>query len=92
MGAIVDTVFLGTEEIAKVKDEYPEAVIRTRTFTATTIQRYLVIIPDHNWFDDDYYQFLLDNHIATSSSAFCSRVESDKKFAERMRALVSFER
>lgn len=88
MGAIVDTLHFGPEEISLLIDEYPDAVITNLTNSHQVFQQYRVIIPSKNWYEDSYYVFLLDNGIAMSSSTFCSRIESDPKFVTRMRAKV----
>ena len=89
MGAIIDTLHLGQDEICLIKEKYPEAIIHKQSNSDTIIQKYRVIIQSENWTEDSYYVFLIDSCIAMSSASFCARVDSDSKFAERMRTRIS---
>ena len=84
MGAIIDTLLLGKSEITLVEKKYPQCIVRNMTNSKQLTQRYRLIIPNED-LDDNYYNFLVDNSIAMSSSNFRCRLESDKKFTERMR-------
>ena len=85
MGAIVDTLFLGEDEISLFKKTFPDCVLINLTDSSHLHQRYRLIIPSQD-LDDSYYYFLIDNHIAMSSISFRSRLESDEKFTARMEA------
>jgi len=85
MGAIIDILLIGEREIGVVERKYPDCVIRNLTYSTQLTQRYRLIIPNQD-LDDTYYNFLVENNIAMSSMNFRFRLESDKKFAERMRA------
>lgn len=85
MGAIVDILFLGQEEISLIKNTFPGCVLINLTNSNHLTQRYRLIIPGVDD-DDSYYNFLADNLIAMSSSNFRSRLESDQTFSERMGA------
>ena len=89
MGAIIDILHLGKNGINLVKAKYSGAIITNMTKTDHIIQRYRVIITTEDWYEDNYYNFLVDNSISMSSTVFCTRIESDQKFAERMRARVA---
>ena len=84
MGAIVDVLLLGKEDLFLLQKRYPEYVLTNMTNTSNFIQRYRLIIPGED-LDDAYYCFLLDNMIAMSSYNFRSRLDTDEKFTERMR-------
>ena len=86
MGAILDVLHLGQEEFCIVKDKYPDCLVASRTSSCHIIQQYRVIIP--NEIEENYYIFLLDNCIAMSSAKFLGRIDSDEKFAERMRSKI----
>ena len=89
MGAIVDTLHLGQAELSMVKRRYPDCVITNidKTTSHRIIQRYRVIIPGES--EESYYLFLLNNCMAMTSTNFLGRLESDQKFAQRMRAKVT---
>lgn len=86
MGAIIDILHLGENELCLIKAEYPYCQVTNQTNSHHIIQKYRIIIPDE--VEDSYYLFLLDNCIAMSSANFLCRVDSDRKFAERMRARI----
>jgi hypothetical protein len=87
MGAIVDFLLLGPEELVLVKNKYPNSLATNQTNSAQIIQLYRVIIPNED--DDSYYHFLVDNQIAMSSKNFYSRIKSDQKFVKRMKARIA---
>ena len=89
MGAIVDILLLGQDDISLLKKRYPECVLTNLTNSNQLTQRYRVIIPGEE-LDDSYYYFLLENLIATSSKNFQARLESDEKFTERMKSRVAW--
>ena len=91
MGAIIDTLLLGEPEIILLKNKYPQCVIKKITDSIQLIERYRLIVPGEDP-DDNYYNFLVDNGIAMSSTNFRSRLESDARFTERMRtrAAITF--
>lgn len=91
MGAIVDTLFIEKSDLGTLKRRYPDCVTINETGSEHLIQRYRVIIPNEELFDDGYYLFLLDNGIAMSSASFLARVESDRKFAARMTERVALD-
>lgn len=82
MGAVVDTLILGHEELNILTIEYTRCILRNLTNTAQAFQHYRIIIENEN--EEDYYDFLVQNKIAMSSHKFYSRVKSDKIFASKM--------
>lgn len=89
MGAIVDTLYLGAEELSIITREYPACKAINRSHTKFKIQKYQVIIPHEENSHDSYYIFLIENGIAMSSKNFVGRIASDKRFVERMRSRVT---
>ena len=87
MGAIVDVLHLGESELETVKRQYPGCSITNETHSYHSIQRYRVIIPSED--EEGYYLFLVQNTIATCSTNFLSRTQSDQRFAERMKANIA---
>ena len=84
MGAVTDVLHVGPKELCLIKTEYPDCLLINQSNTEFTIQKIRVIIPNED--EESYYLFLLDNCIAMSSVNFRCRVESDRKFADSMRA------
>jgi hypothetical protein len=89
VGAIVDTLHLGRDEVEIIMGKYPDAVITNQTNTHNAIQKHRVIIQSEDWLEDCYYYFLIDSCIAMSSTSFCSRVQSDPRFVSKMRARIA---
>lgn len=89
MGAIVDTLYLGAEELSTLKAAYPACRVINKSHSDFKIQRYQVIIPHEENCYDSYYIFLIDNGIAMSSKNFVGRIASDKRFVERMRSRIT---
>ena len=85
MGAIVDKLRLGRDDIHLLKKRYPDCVLSIVSTPATLTQQYKAIIPSEDPDGDSYYLFLVDNRIAAASSNFRSRLEIDENFKERMR-------
>jgi hypothetical protein len=92
MGAIVDMLLLAERDIHVLMSEYPCCVLTNKTNSAQSVQQYMLIIPDKDQYDDNYYYFLFDNNIATSSRNFQSRFENDELFRERIRARADAKR
>jgi len=86
MGAVVDTLILGPSELLIIRIKYNKCVIEKLTKSCHNIQRYRVIIPDED--ESNYYDFLIEEHIAMCSSKFYSRLESDKIFKERVKTKI----
>lgn len=89
MGAIIDTLHVGIEELSLVKAKYPDCVVVNQSYSDFTIQRYKIIIPSETGSMDNYYLFLIDSGIAMSSRNFLGRIASDQKFVDRMRIRIS---
>lgn len=83
MGAIVDTLRLGQEELDIFINQYPDCILNKLTTSDNPYQDYRLIVPNAE--EDDYYTFLLENLIATSSNKFIARVRSDTAFASKVR-------
>lgn len=90
MGAIVDVLLLGKSEMKALEANYPHCVIRNMTNSTQLTQKYRLIVPDEDL--EDYYDFLVDNMIAMSSSNFRARLESDERFKKRMTARAAANR
>jgi hypothetical protein len=84
MGAITDILHIGPAEVRLLAARYPDCLVSNQTNSHRAIQKYRVIIPNED--ENDYYLFLLDNGIAICSRNFLARIESDRKFADTMRA------
>jgi hypothetical protein len=89
VGAIVDTLHLGRDEVEIIMGKYPDAVITNQTNSNNAIQKHRIIIQSEDWLEDCYYYFLIDSCIAMSSTSFCSRVQSDPRFVSKMRARIA---
>lgn len=86
MGAIIDILLLEEGDTEILRRRYPNCVLRNETNSAIRCQRYRLIIPDEDQYGDSYYNFLLDNSIATTSRNFQARFGYDEAFRERIRA------
>jgi hypothetical protein len=89
MGAIVDILLLSQEDISLLKKRYPNCLLTNIDNNKNLTKHYRFILQGEDLDGDSYYNFLLDNLIATASANFRSRLESDPKFTERMRARVA---
>ena len=89
MGAIIDTLYLGIEDLSLVKAKYPECVVVKQSHSDYIVQKYMVVIPTDNDSIDNYYIFLIGSGIAMSSVNFIGRITSDQKFGDRMRIRIS---
>jgi hypothetical protein len=86
MGAIVDVLLLGSEELETITNEYPGCHFMRLSYQDDIISQYRVIIPNED--EDSYYEFLVKNTLAMSSRNFYSRIKSDRKFAKRMETMA----
>jgi hypothetical protein len=86
MGAIVDIMWIDKGNIELIRNRYPASVIRNQSECGIGIQKFRVIIPNEDPYDDSYYFFLFDNLIAMCSRNFQARLVEDEKFRERIRA------
>lgn len=86
MGAVVDVLHVGSEDIETIKKQYSDCTVIKQSNHDRTIQRYTVIILNED--ETSYYTFLLQKSMATASANFCARIASDPKFAEQMRVMV----
>jgi len=82
MGAILDTLMLGPSELLIIKVKYPQCVTQSLTESDNLFQEYRIIIENED--ESNYYDFLVDNHIALSSNKFYFRLKNDKRFGKRM--------
>lgn len=89
MGAIVDILFLGPDEVRLIRSKYPQCLLASMAADERPTRRYRLIIPNEELADEGYYNFLVDNMIALSSASFRSRLDSDGGFRERMQARVA---
>lgn len=89
MPAIVDTLVMDRADIPLLRSQFPCCVVVKNTTSDNCVQQYQVIIPEEDPADDRYYNFLLDNLMATSSWRFQLRYSSDGMFRERIKARVS---
>jgi hypothetical protein len=84
MGAVVDLLLLGEWELALLRKKYPDCILYNETDSNHYTKRYRVIIPNID-LDDNYYYFLVDHQIASTSHNFKVRVDSDAQFEKRMK-------
>jgi hypothetical protein len=87
MAAIVDMMVVGLEELVAITKEYPDAVVQPTLPATGLIRRFRVIIPNED--EDSWYKYLVANRIAMSSKNFFTRIKSDPRFADRMKATLA---
>lgn len=88
MGAIVDILHIDREDLPALLHRYPDCVLLNQTNSNLRIQKYRIIIPGEDQYDDSYYIFLLEHSIAMCSRNFQARIEYDEHFKKRIRARV----
>lgn len=83
MGSIIDILNIMLSDIGVIRSKYPDCLILNPAFRDyDTAQKIVIVIPEED--ENNYYDFLLDNGIATSSKEFTYRVSHEKQFADRM--------
>ncbi|MBJ6801578.1 hypothetical protein [Geomonas propionica] len=80
---ITDVLILGRAELDLLCDEYVGCRVARLSPSYSLIQQYRITIEAED--EDSYYNFLLDNCMATSSHNFYYRVRLDKAFSEKIR-------
>ncbi|WP_224983583.1 hypothetical protein [Geomonas agri] len=80
---LTDVLILGPAELEMVCEEYPGCAVGDVSPSYSLIKQYRITIEVDD--ENDYYNFLLDNSMATSSHNFYYRVRVDKNFYERIR-------
>lgn len=83
MGTIIDILNIMPRDIEVFHIKYPDCLILNPAFRDyDKAQKIVIVIPDEE--ENSYYDFLLNNGIATSSKEFTYRVSHEKLFADRM--------
>lgn len=87
MAAIVDTILVGNEELLRIVERYPEAVVTPIYSNKGIIRHFTITIPGEN--EHGWYDFLVRNQLAMSSRNFYSRVKGDSSFAEKIQRRIA---
>ncbi|QWV92895.1 hypothetical protein KP004_17240 [Geomonas oryzisoli] len=80
---ITDVLILGPAELQILCDEYVGCRVERLSPSYSLIQQYRITIEVED--EGSYYDFLLDNSMATASHNFYYRVRLDKAFSEKIR-------
>jgi 7-cyano-7-deazaguanine synthase in queuosine biosynthesis len=84
MGTITDILYVGKKEVRKIQDRYPNCIICDMSDSMHEKNKFGIVIMGVN--EEDYYNYLVDSLMATSSAEFRFRMECDSPFKTRMTA------
>ncbi|HJV64940.1 MAG TPA: hypothetical protein VJ550_04335 [Geomonas sp.] len=75
MSAIVDMIYAKSEQLAVLVRKYPECHLEERDYCLKS-QVYLLFLPGVS--EESYFDFLIENALAMSSTSFLRRYHGDE--------------